>query len=150
MNQPPQPEISFFRTKRFWFRRAIPGLLLALWMVSMIFSQSIWIGYGAPSVETTYSLSLTGGSLQLGLKKLSIPRRLPIKNPWSDLSSEIVFHPRLRFFPPLFAVYGAGCLGQGNISLITIPLWPLLASWLWGMMLWSRHQKRTKAAPGST
>lgn len=63
MDAPPQPKISFLRTKRFWFRWAVPGLLLALWVEGMLFELGLGFSYFTATTESSYFVSLGKGNL---------------------------------------------------------------------------------------
>ncbi len=146
---PPQPKISFLRTKRFWFRWAAPGVLLALWVEGMLFSQSIWLGVGKPRAMEYYHLKMQGGTIRLShpnRMSRSISRlgdfRLNLTDP------EFKWNPGLILLPHFY--FDHWFAGEMEIEssgwTLTLPLWPPLILWLIAVYFWSMCPKRKQAA----
>ncbi len=146
---PPQPKISFLRTKRFWFRWAVPGLFLALWVEGMLFSQSIWVGVGKPGTMEYYHLEMQGGGIRLGLPD----RGSRSISSWSNFRLSFADHdfkwsPRLILLPHFyFDHWSVPELEYDSPGwMLTLPLWPPLILWLIAAYFWSMFPKRKQAA----
>lgn len=142
---PLQPKISFFRTKRFWLRWAVPCLLLALWVEGMLFSQSIWIGAGVPGHMTAYQFEMEAGTIRLchpddGFRSMSnwSNFRLIFVAPDFKWSPGLVLHPHFYFDHWFDEGLGYDTLGWT----LTLPLWLPLILWLLAVHLWSMFQSR--------
>lgn len=147
MEQSPQPNILFFRTKRFWFRWAVPGLLLALWVEGMLFEQSTNFCFSTLSSEIDYSISMKDGNLSLRVFKEIFPSGFPgYHSGWPHLSSGIQWHPGLKLLQPFLADDQAvGCLGPGPLRIFNLPLWFPIMVWLIFAYLRARHHERKHA-----
>ena len=149
MEDTPQPKIHFLRTKRFWFRRAVPGMLLALWVEGMLFEQYFDFSYTTPTAGSSYSLEIRKGNLRLQwidwpgvVVKAYFPG-------WYDFGSHFSWNPGLELFQPM-SFRGKkrkeGSVVYTSSSGLAIPLWSPLILWLVIAQLWSRRQKRNQAA----
>jgi hypothetical protein len=149
MEDTPQPKICFLRTKRFWFRWAIPGLLLVLWVEGMLFDQAIWFNFYTPSSQTSSKIWVSNGSASGASFQEDYPSGFSsLRRGWSYLRSDFRWSPQAEWFPQLyhFEENAGGCLRSGQIRRINLPLWLPLILWLLIAHLWSRHQKRKQAA----
>jgi hypothetical protein len=148
LNTPPQPDISFLRTKRFWSCWAVPGLLLALWVEGMLFSQSIWVGIGKPGAMEPYHLSMQGGTIRLSHRDRgfrSTSRLGDCRLVFAD--PEFKWNPRLVLLPHVYFDhwFDAELEYETPGWTLTLPLWLPLILWLLIAHLWSRHLRRKQA-----
>ena len=149
MEDTQQPNIHFFRTKRFWFRWAVPGLLVGLWVESMLFKQFSNFCFSTSSSEIDYSIATKDGVLSLRVFKETYPYGFPGPDSgWTHLSSGIQWQPGLNWFPTTLDRDGDvfGCLSLGRYHEVSVPLWVSFVLWLLIAYLWSKHQKRKQAA----
>jgi hypothetical protein len=144
-DDPPQPKISFLRTKRFWLRWAVPGLLLALWVEGMLFAQSFRTSFSG----STHFLGLGEGNLCLESYSTITKWSATGSNSWnySAFSYKSSWSPGVELFPHFRREFESA--ERFGIIMTTrifkIPLWLPLILWLLASHLWSRHQKRKQA-----
>lgn len=148
-DDPPQPKISFLRTKRFWFRRAVPGLLLVLWVEGVLFVQSFEMPRSTSSAATVHYLGLGEGNLCLASYSINTKRGATGLNGWnySAFNFKFSWSPGMKLFPPFYRESESA--EQLGIIITTrifqFPLWLPLVLWLLAAHLWSRHLKRKQA-----
>lgn len=149
-----QPDIRFFRTKKFWFRWGIPGLLLTLWVEGMLFEQAIWFNCYTPSSQTSSKIWVSNGSVSASSFLENYPSGFSsLRRGCIYLRSGFRWSPQAEGFPQLyhFEENGAGgCLRSGQIRTMNLPLWSPLILWLLIAHLWPRLQNRNQVALQTT
>ena len=142
MEDTPQPNIRLFRKKRFWFRWAVPGLLLALWVEGMLFEGAIVVNHWRTSPITSYSLGIGHGVVSMEAHQT---RYGLDSNGWNSWGSGLDWDLGLEMLPRFFVNGYFTSNLEEYLCRISIPLWSPLILWLLIIHLWSRHQKRKHA-----
>ncbi len=146
LDAPPQPKISFLRTRRFWLRWAVPGLLLALWVEGMLFEQNVGLIVYTTSSLVVYSLEISDGSVSFLVNgEMASPSEI-VSLKWDNLDAAFRWNPGFEPFPKAYRCEGAEGSDAGFSRCITIPLWLPLILWLLIAHLWFRHLRRKQAA----
>jgi hypothetical protein len=152
MEDLPQPNIRFFRTKRFWFRWAVPGLLLALWVEASLYDQQIRFSFITSTSQSLYFIASGRGNFWIAVQRF---RHLPVAagfHGFGNFNAGFARNSGVELFPdPLhYRKQLTGPLTYQLYSKVTIPLWFPLILWLLIAHLWSRHQNRKQAALQTT
>lgn len=125
-DDPPQPKISFLRTKRFWFRRAVPGLLLALWVEGMFFDQGAGVIYWTSASMTNSYLYVNEGQAHLDLFRTYSNDIGPKGSKWTNPTFHFEWHPELKLWARPCIQFNKDAGREESFERllsITIPLW---------------------------
>ncbi|OYV05377.1 MAG: hypothetical protein CFE26_11905 [Verrucomicrobiales bacterium VVV1] len=144
-DDPPQPKISFLRTKRFWLRWAVPGLLLALWVEGMLFWNEVSAYYYTPFSESHHTLAVGRGIAAYSSYRWFYPMGIPTSHGWGNFQYYFGHSSGLQIFPRPIEYSFISSDSESYERVIRLPLWIPLILWLLVAHLWSRHHKRKQA-----